>query len=109
MNENKMMEQVKNQFGIDVKRCCLSCASKDINEYGTRKCTKGVQKIRGDTVCDQWQMGRTFQLAGCSRGCIKNREYLMYALERRSLVSAPKHLTIKEIRREYEEKYGSIY
>ncbi len=59
-----MVEQVKNQYGIEVKNCCLSCEHKVIINYCTRKCSLGVQKIKKDSVCDKWQMGKELQGVG---------------------------------------------
>ncbi len=111
-----MNEQEINQFGIEVRKCCKSCANKEINTCGTRKCTKGVLKIRGDTVCEQWEMSKTLQMAGCSRGGIKTPQYLNYVRSIRNQEEDAREegwrvipKTNKEIRRMYEEEYGSIF
>ncbi len=111
-----MNEQEINQFGIEVRKCCKSCANKEINTSGTRKCTKGVLKIRGDTVCEQWEMSKTLQMAGCGRGGIKTPQYLNYVRSIRNQEEdvrkqgkAILQLGTRLIRKMYEDKSGSIW
>ena len=107
----------RNKHGVRMARCCMSCAFKEETELKTiRVCSLDEFPHHRCHMCRDWQMSRTMEGAGTSGGRIKRREYLMFALsvryeeqlaEENGQEIVPK--SIEEIRREYENQYGSIY
>ena len=57
-----MKNQVKNGFGIRIKRCCASCAYKELTRLVTqRRCTKHRENVKPSDVCKDWEMSETFR------------------------------------------------
>ena len=50
------MEEVKNVYGVTVRKGCVSCEHKGIEADGTRVCTKMLLKVKSDFCCGLWQM-----------------------------------------------------
>ena len=62
MNSINMKNQVKNGFGIRIKRCCASCAYKELTRLVTqRRCTKLKKNVKPSDVCKDWEMSETFR------------------------------------------------
>jgi hypothetical protein len=120
--------KVTNTFGIEVNKCCASCAHKDLTRAVTlRRCMKHCKDVGPGDVCGCWAMSRQFEMAGRSQGRVKRREYLMYLVAVReeerlrvsdgtsgmSLVEQLVHKitakSIAQIRSEFEALHGSIY
>ena len=100
------MDIRKNKRGIKVKRCCASCANKEIDEFGVRHCTLGYDSC--DT-CRHWRMREELRNAGTPFGAIKSKEYLRFVLDIRNrelnsscFVSRAELRDISEIRKEYK-------
>ena len=100
------MDIRRNKRGIKVKRCCASCANKNIDEFGVRHCTLGYAS--SDT-CRHWRMREELRNAGTPFGVIKTKEYLHYVLDIRNrelnsscFVSRAELRDISEIRKEYK-------
>ena len=100
------MDIRRNKRGIKVKRCCASCANKNIDEFGVRHCTLGYDS--SDT-CRHWRMREELRNAGTPFGAIKSKEYLRFVLNirNRELDSGcfKKRVPlrdIEEIRKEYK-------
>lgn len=55
---------VMNKYRIRVKKCCASCASKDILENGTRQCTRLQLIVEARYRCKKWQMSEGLKNAG---------------------------------------------
>ena len=113
-----MKHQVtRNQHGIEVKMCCASCAFKDITRLIlARYCTKHCKSVKPKECCSQWEMSKQMQAAGTSGGKVKKKAYLKYVLEVRADESLADqlgikfpHKSIEQIRRDFEEKNGSIF
>ena len=62
---------VKNTYGIKVKKCCASCRFKEIQDDGTRVCTKMQLIVAQRDKCKQWQMSEGLNNAGKSGGVVK--------------------------------------
>ena len=99
------MDIRKNKRGIKVKRCCASCANKEIDEFGVRHCTLGYAS--SDT-CRHWRMREELRNAGTPFGVIKTREYLRHVRDIRlkeqenaRMGEMVEPTEIKEIRKEY--------
>ena len=51
----------KNSFYVKVKKCCCSCAFKDLTRAsGTRWCTKHDKKVKPCDSCRAWRLCRRF-------------------------------------------------
>ena len=113
-----MKHQVtRNQHGIEVKKCCASCKHKDLTRLVlARYCSQHHKKVKPRECCKQWEMSEQMEAAGSSGGKVKKKAYLKYVLEVREDESLADqlgikfpHKSIEQIRRDFEEKNGSIY
>lgn len=113
-----MKRQVtRNQHGIEVKKCCASCKHKDLTRLVlARYCSQHHEKVKPRECCEQWEISEQMQAAGSAGGKVKKKSYLKYVLEVREDESLADqlgikfpHKSIEQIRRDYEEKNGSIY
>ena len=108
---------MRNQYGIEVRECCASCRHKDLTKLATaRFCLMHHKSVKARGWCEQWKMSEQLEAAGSSGGKIKKQAYLKYLMavrEDESLADQLKvqypHKSIEKIRREFEEKNGSIY
>lgn len=113
----KVLFHTRNKHDIRMARCCMSCAYKVITEQNKlRFCMLDQLTHRRCHMCHDWQMNAQMQGAGTSGGRIKRREYLMYALaircEEQEEADAGEEIepkSIEEIRKEFENLYGSIF
>lgn len=107
----------RNKHGVRIARCCMTCAYKVITEQNKlRFCMLDQLTHRRCHMCHDWQMSAQMQGAGTSGGRIKRREYLKFlattrceeqwAMENGEEIE-PK--SIEEIRKEFENLYGSIF
>ena len=61
------MEMVVNPYGIRVKRCCASCAYKDLTRAKSlRRCNKHHRNVRPLDVCHCWLMSKLLKSVGKS-------------------------------------------
>lgn len=113
-----MKHQVtRNQHGIEVKKCCASCKHKDLTRLVlARYCSQHHEKVKPRECCEQWEMSEQMEAAGSGRGKVKKKAYLKYVLDVREDESLADQLGIKfphksigQIRKDFEEKNGSIY
>ena len=104
---------VRNQFGIRVKKCCASCAFKDLKRAVTeRYCKEHAKTVNPGEVCECWKMSSLLQSMQFSDGQVKRREYQFYLLKVRTEElekGVKKQKSIETIRAEFESLYGSIY
>ena len=99
------MANRRNKRGIKVKRCCASCANKEIDELGKRHCILGYASC---ITCRHWRMRDELRNAGNPFGVIKTREYLRHVRDIRlkeqenaRMGEMVEPTEIKEIRKEY--------
>ena len=113
-----MKRQVtRNQHGIEVKKCCASCKHKDLTRLVlARYCSQHQKKVKPRECCEQWEMSEQMEAAGSGGGKVKKKAYLKYVLDVREDESLADQLGIKfphksigQIRKDFEEKNGSIY
>ena len=113
-----MKRQVtRNQHGIEVKECCASCKHKDLTRLVlARYCSQYHEKVKPRECCEQWEMSEQMEAAGSGGGKVKKKAYLKYVLDVREDESLADQLGIKfphksigQIRKDFEEKNGSIY
>lgn len=108
---------MRNQHGIEVRECCASCRHKDLTKLATaRFCQLHQKSVKPREWCEQWAMSEQMEAAGSAGGKVKKQAYLKYLMavrEDESLADQLKvqypHKSIEQIRREFEEKNGSIY
>ena len=55
---------VLNKYHIRVKKCCVSCVSKEILEDGTRLCTRLQVIVESHNRCKKWQMSESLKNVG---------------------------------------------
>jgi hypothetical protein len=74
----------RNTHGIVVKKCCASCAYKELSKADVlRYCVRHEKEVSSSGLCSLWEMSKQAQLAGWSQGQVKRKEYLMYLMEMR--------------------------
>lgn len=115
--KEKVLFHTRNKHGIRMARCCMSCAYKVETEFmATRICSLDKLEHNRCHICHDWQMSAQMQGAGTSGGRIKRREYLKFLATTRCEEQwamkngeeiEPK--SIEEIRKEFENLYGSIF
>ena len=59
MNKAKF---TRNAFGIQVKKCCASCAFKVLTTRRYRGCRRHQRKVLPTMVCRDWMISNVFQL-----------------------------------------------
>ena len=112
-----MMEEVVSTFHIHVRKCCASCAHKDLTRaVSVRYCSVHDKNVKPCDYCKEWRLSEQLKNAGNALGKVKRYDYLMYALDIRhneaekeelGVVYQPK--TIDQIRQEFENKNGSVF
>ena len=109
---------MRNEHGIEIKECCASCRFKDSTRLiSARFCTQHHKSVKPRGHCKQWEMSEQMQAAGSSGGKVKKKAYLQYVMsvrEDESLaeqlgLSQYPHKSIEQIRKDFEEKHGSIF
>ena len=108
---------MRNQHGIEVRECCASCRHKDLTKLATaRFCQLHHKSVKARGWCEQWKMSEQLEAAGSAGGKIKKQAYLKYLLQVREDESLSlqqgilkPHKSLEQIRKEFEEKNGSIY
>ena len=108
---------MRNQHGIEIRECCASCKHKDqMRLVLARYCSLHRKKVKPRGHCKQWEMSEQMQAAGSAGGKVKKKAYLQYVMSVRddeSLADQLKiqfpHKSIEQIRRDFEEKNGSIF
>lgn len=112
-----MSDYCRNAFGIEVKKCCASCAHKDLTRAVTKRyCTEHEQGVNPCNVCSLWRMSAQLKVAGMTSGRVKRKEYLTYLVSVREeeAIARQNGLTvtaksIEQIKVGFEKEFGSIY
>ena len=109
---------MKNQHGIEIRECCASCKFKDLTRLiSSRFCLQHHKSVKPRGHCKEWAMSEQMEAAGSGRGKVKKKAYLKYVLQVRedeSLadqlgLSQFPHKSIDQIRKDFEEKNGSVF
>ena len=108
---------MRNEHGIEIRECCASCKHKDLTRLlSARFCSLHQKKVKPREGCKQWEMSEQMEAAGSGKGKVKKKAYLKYVLDVREDESLADQLGIKfphksigQIRKDFEEKNGSIY
>lgn len=117
MKRKKKFEMTANKFGIMVKKCCASCAHKNCDEQGLRCCQKSGKHVRGNKVCECWEMSEGLNALGSGeRGKVQCRRYQLYMMEVRDTEREFEaqgidvgEASLASVRKDYTLKYGERY
>ena len=62
-----------NQFGVMVKKCCLTCPFWDVERTKkSRLCSESEKLMNRYQVCDRWKMNDGLQQAGSGKGVVRD-------------------------------------
>ena len=61
---------MKNQYHIEIKKCCASCQHREVQNDGTRLCKKVGLIVEQKFKCRQWQMSDGLKKAGHQTGAV---------------------------------------
>ena len=109
---------IVNDFGLRIKKCCASCAFKELEGTLTpiRQCTLTEEEVEAKHLCPMWELREALKKAGSQTGRVKRGEYLRYLLnvrfeEQEEIKNGKKikEKTIEEVQIEFEKEHGSIY
>ena len=77
-----MMEEVVSTFHIHVRKCCASCAHKDLTRaVSARYCSVHDKNVKPCDYCKEWRLSEQLKNAGNALGKVKRHDYLMCALD----------------------------
>lgn len=66
---------VRNQFGIKVKKCCASCAFKDLKRAVTKRyCKEHARSVNPSVVCERWKMSNLLKQVGKTQGDVRDKD-----------------------------------
>ena len=109
---------MRNSHGVEIRECCASCKHKDLTRLiSSRFCLQHHKKVKPRECCEQWAMSEQMEAAGSGRDKVKKKAYLKFVIEVRGDESLAEqlglsqypHKSIEQIRKDFEEKNGSIY
>ena len=63
-------EQVVNEFGVSIKKCCASCSHKAIDYDGHRTCNVLGLKVQSKFKCRSWEMSYGLRKVGKGLGTV---------------------------------------
>lgn len=73
MMRDPIIKTTTNDFGITVRKTCMSCAHKNFSRKITmRRCGITLKEYDRYHVCAKWDMSEQMQLAGSGRGKVRN-------------------------------------
>ncbi len=53
---------VKNEFGVEVRKACMSCAFRmSIDNLRYRRCVMHLKNVKPTECCEDWQMNQTLR------------------------------------------------
>lgn len=71
-----------NEFNQRIKKCCASCAFKQIVGYDARHCTLLEQDVNKGDVCERWQMSEAMRTLRQGRpGRVVKPEWVRYLMD----------------------------
>lgn len=76
-----MEQQVKNNFGINIKVCCASCQFKEYKDDKERVCTLSHLATHPSEYCTSWKMAENLMNIGKGGGRVKKKTWLEYVKE----------------------------
>ena len=81
--KDSQKKSMRNQHGIEIRKCCASCQHKCTDTDGRRICGLMQIVVEQKFDCPKWELAEGQQNAGRSGGKVKRREYLMFVFETR--------------------------
>ena len=103
---------VKNEHGIRIVKCCLSCAHVAYDSGDMRLCRVGCGHVNGASYCPAYKMhSRYIKVGKTQPGGIHTLHWLNWLMERRFLEQKAnlKPKSLQTLQREYEEQHGTIW
>jgi hypothetical protein len=66
-------EYIANEFGIAIKKSCMSCAHKQFTRsLSKRYCTEHEAEVKPTQVCSLWKMSNQMKMAGSGLGKVRD-------------------------------------
>ena len=80
MKKQEKVEMVRNEHGVNIKKCCASCGNKGLGKNdGRRICIKGEGEVPTDYLCEDWMMSPQCQKIKCEHfGMVKKPSYIAW-------------------------------
>ena len=72
--ENQLSDCVTNGQGVAVRRCCASCAMREIKKDGSRICSLMHITVKSRFKCRQWKMSDGLMNAGITKDSRRKEE-----------------------------------
>ena len=94
-----------NKYNIKIVKCCASCSHKEFDKGCIRICKHMGMLVKSNGLCGDWNIRTELDRAGACGGRVKKKHYLEYLADHEYKGT----MQLKELRAEYEKKYGSIY
>jgi hypothetical protein len=114
-SEKSQQKSMRNQHGVEIKKCCASCRHKKNGNDGGRICSLMQIVVGQQFTCPKWAVADGLMNAGRSQGKVKRHEYLMFVFETRmqereaidSGLMLPKEVaTLDSLRERFEKETG---
>ena len=103
---------VKNEHGVEIAKCCLSCAHVAYDSGDMRVCRVGCGHVNGASYCPAYKMhSRYIKVGKTQLGGIHKPHWLKWLMERRFMEQKArlKPRAVETLQREYEEQNGTIW
>jgi len=96
------------KYQIEIKEQCGSCENKEIRTAKLRFCRLTHKQVPRNGWCQSWALKKGLEEAGKGDGDVKPKDYLQYlaGVRARENRLGLEERPAKEIRREYEERFG---
>jgi hypothetical protein len=80
METKAKVEMIRNEHGVNIKKCCASCGNKGLGKNdGRRICIKGEGEVPADYLCEDWMMSQQCQKIKCETfGMVKKPTYIAW-------------------------------
>ena len=113
--KDSQKKSMRNQHGIEIRKCCASCQHKCTDTDGRRICGLMQIVVEQKFDCPKWELTEGQQNAGRSGGKVKRREYLMFVFETRmqeqeaieaGMMLPTEVATLDSLRKRFEEMTG---
>lgn len=86
------LEVVKNDKGVSILKCCMSCEHKSINTFGFRKCKVHNRIVEKYDICDKWMLGKGYLKAGKGEGYVDPHCYEKFLEKREKMTDEQAYL-----------------
>jgi hypothetical protein len=78
--EKAKVKMVRNEHGVNIKKCCASCGNKGLGKNdGRRICIKGEGEVPADYLCEDWLMNQQCKnIRSETFGMVKKPAYIAW-------------------------------